>query len=290
MLYFILPDFIQNLEINNFFTDLNRSYPRFFKDENIFFTFSSGSFPYNCWNGGLNNNYGEGLYYNDFLTINNESFLPLCLNFSNLLLEDFDFNDVMSNTLLKLCDNGSNFIEISNLKLLKYIKEKYPEYKFIFSKNAHFLHNFTPEIINKIIEQDIFHYISLPTIFNNDLEFLKSIKNKSKIILTLNYPCNINCKNYNKCIIAENKSQLNYSNQSIRSCNKKTDYSKIQIPSIDEIKRKYLTLGINHFEISNFYDDSYDYIQFLIKYFIKEEYQLQIFNDVFIGEKLYDKI
>ena len=72
---------------------------------------------------------GETVLYSEMKIIMEKSYLPLWLDFSNILLEETDFYDAMSNTLLNLMPD--NFIfEISNLNLLNYIKNKKPNYTF----------------------------------------------------------------------------------------------------------------------------------------------------------------
>ena len=92
---------------------------------------------------------GETVLYSEMKIIMEKSYLPLWLDFSNILLEETDFYDAMSNTLLNLMPD--NFIfEISNLNLLNYIKNKKPNLKFVISKNANILFPMMPDIINNL--------------------------------------------------------------------------------------------------------------------------------------------
>ena len=57
---------------------------------------------------------------------------------------------------------ASNIIELSNLELLDYIAERYPNYKFILSKQIDFSTEITPELLNLLIDSDKFMLIGIP--------------------------------------------------------------------------------------------------------------------------------
>ena len=133
MIYFTLPNFYDNFYINNFFITLSKANPEYFK-EKITFIQTSGNFPYCSWNGGMNNCYDRGAFYDDFSNCYKMSSVPLRFNCANVLLEDFDFDNTMANLILELNENGSNLIEVANLKLMEYLETQFPNYKFVFSK------------------------------------------------------------------------------------------------------------------------------------------------------------
>ena len=151
MIFFTLPNFFYNYEINEKIKRLSLMNPCFFK-EKVAFNIASGNFPYAYWNGGLNNNRNLSCIYKDFVKFNDNSTIPLRFKCNNVYLQSIDFEDAMLNTILKIGELGSNYIEISNINLFYFLKEKYPDYNYIFSKDANLLHPFTPEVINKINE------------------------------------------------------------------------------------------------------------------------------------------
>lgn len=279
MLYFTLPNFYENFIINDYFLNLNKFFPEVFK-EKITFIQASGSFPYCSWSGGYNSNNGEGAYYDAFIHCYTQYMVPLRINFANVLLEDFDFQDNMANTILKTNENGTNLIEISNLNLMEYITDTYPDYKFVFSKQADLITPFSTDLINEIISFNKFSLIGIPDRFNNDFNFLKNIKKKSKIEITVNPLCPSGCKNYNKCLVEEHQRQLEYSGLSvIRDCNKGYGYGfNKKLKTLDIIKQEYLPIGINHFTFSSQPANMDLTLSFYIQYFIKEEYQLEVRN------------
>lgn len=235
MIYFTLPDFYQNFKINQFLLKASSMWEDKFKVP-VHFSLMSGSFPFSSWNGGFNNNKGTysflsqdpslqvfPLYY-DYDSYK-YSDVPFRLNCSNVCLEDFDFLDEHMNTILKLNENGCNEIELSNLNLLMYISEKYPEYTFVFSDNADLIKPMDIDMINSLTSFDQLSCIKLPFRFNTDLELLKSIENKKKIELVVNTLCPPNCPSFTECYIQEDESQLAYQSVGpIETCDKNGKY------------------------------------------------------------------
>lgn len=282
MIYFTLPNFYENFAVNNYFLNIARFYPDLFK-EKVTFISASGGFPYCSWNGGYNNNMGEGAYYDAFIHCYAQYMVPLRINFANVLLEDFDFYDNMANTILKTNENGTNLIEISNLHLMDFIEEKHPEYKFVFSKQADLITPFTPELINDIIELNKFSLIGIPDRLANDFNFLKEIKKRSKIEITVNPTCPATCKNHQSCLLEEHNRQIEYSGVSpIRNCNKTYAYGlNKRVKTLEEIKKEYLPLGITHFTFASQPADADFVLSFYIQYFIKEEYHTEVRNNYY---------
>jgi hypothetical protein len=96
------------------------------------------------------------------------------------------------------------------------IKNRFPFYDLIFSEFADIMYPLTPETINTIQEQDLFKLISLPYYYNNNFDFLKSIKHRSNIELSINNICGCCSKEcYKNCILTEHNNIYNYSDSSI---------------------------------------------------------------------------
>ena len=150
----------------------------------------SGNFPFNIWNGGLNNVFDKGAVYKDFLFyFNNNKDLPIRFNFSNILADDLDFTDAMTNSILEIFNTYNCFIEISNIPFMEYIQKKYSNYNFIFSKEADWIADFSPELINTILNYNKFKITvlndkSLIIVKDNELE--PTYKKGDLIIVTKN--------------------------------------------------------------------------------------------------------
>lgn len=287
MIYFTLPNFHINSKVNE---NINR----FFRnDENlnkliapIRFIAESGSYPYLHLNGSINNNSGKLLSwseYNDICNIQSiKNGTSIRFNLKNYFINEYDFTDCLLNVILETHHNGSNYIETDNLGLIEYISNKYPNYMFIFSTYAKFLKTLDENFINQLIDTKKFTLINLPMAFNKDLNYLKNIKNRKYIELNINNLC-ADCdeQTYNKCLIAENEYQYNFSKKSVvKNCKNRyryTDKKSINI-TMEEILNVYVPMGIKYFKLCDFVETTFnviDFIHFIANYFIKEEYRLE---------------
>lgn len=281
MIQLSLPYFYKN-NFYYFFREFVNLYPEKTK---LPFHISSlyGSFPYSIWNGGINSNENDLMLYPEIAAIINAATIPIRLDCSNLLLNEFDLYDRHMNVILKLAESNGTLIEIADLALYNYIKENYIGFNFILSNNANYLHEFNEEIINTFTEQSDFFSISLLNI--NSLDLSKII-HKNKIEIILNNKCqNCSYDQQKECRLLEHNNQLIYSNKSIlRSCNQIQN----DILSSNLIKNieYYQSLGFHQFKIKSYFsfNDAQHFNQYLILSLIKPEYQLECEN--FIEKKL----
>ena len=277
MINLTLSDFYNNFTINSFIIDESKRNPKVFKFP-ISFTYMSGAFPFSTWNGEINNNKNPFPLYADY-NIFEHSIVPLRFLCNNICLEQFDYLDEHMNIILKLNENGANIIEISNLELMMEIKNKYPLYDFIFSESADLIAPFDADSINTMIDFDQFRLIKIPERFNNDFDFLKTIKNRSKIELILNPLCPINCPSYNQCYIHEHQSQINYNGKgAIELCQKNLDLKSTfnYAISLEQIKELYEPIGITNFYMKPLLCiDKMKTMFLMFNYFFKEEFLME---------------
>ena len=290
MIYFVLPDYYHNFIMNKFlqaatFNDLDKL------KQPVQFYAASGTFPFSIWNGQYNCIDGalyEGKLfpiYRDYDCYKDIS-VPVRLNCSNICLDPTMFDDEHMNEILKLNECLTNYIEVSNLKLLEYIHENYPKFKFIFSDNADFINNFTVDMINTLTEFDELSKVKIPFRLARDLEFLKQIKDKNKIEIVVNSLCSPNCSSYKSCHIANDEAQTNYSNQNpFLGCFKNQQYTWNVNNSItlNEIQEVYIPLGYKYFSFTPIPNISlFNKVLYYFAYFFKEEEVLKmikLFND-----------
>lgn len=283
-MYFTLPSFFNNFYLNNFFALLLKQNKIIFKEEAMAFSEVTGNFPYCSWNGGYNNNSGVGAYYADFHGCLQQILTPVRLNCSNIYLEDNDFYDSMAHVILEAFQNGSHTISISNLKLMSFLQEKYPNFKFVLSRDAHLITPFTPDLINTLIESEKFSLIELPASLTQDFNFLKEIERRNKLEILINPICSDKCSNLKQCQVNSHYTQISYSNKNVyKTCAKCFDYlDNPNTISLQILKEQYLTLGINHFGLSECDytpgEAHYDVLGFLVRYFIKPEYQTFVYE------------
>ncbi|MDO4378796.1 MAG: hypothetical protein Q4C64_06595 [Erysipelotrichia bacterium] len=282
MIYFTLPNFIEQNDINTTIAALVRRYPDKTRVKGVRIVEQTGGIPYHCWNGSINSNVGNGVYYSDLVNVQNCISLNARINCANVLLEDFDFYDNFSQTILKIFDESSTALEISSIPLMEQIQEKYPTYQFMFSKSADLITPFTQEILNEIAKSGRFYKIGIPDRVSRDMEWLSGLKKKSLYEITVDPICPIDCPEICQCAYKEQLNQLQYSGIStICSCNKTTPmYSNQQILSLEDIQDKYLSKGFQHYVFSPCYiGDLNAKVSFYITYFFKTEDQSQMLTE-----------
>lgn len=264
MIYLTLPYFYENYKFNKYFFGLTVDHQERFKAK-IKIESVQGSFPWSLWAGDINSNLGNQILYKDLInaisSIN--SLTPVILDCSNFLLTPEDYFDIYQNLILKISDNTSVYLEITDLNLYNYIKEHYNFYNFVLSDKINYILPMDNKIINSFLNKNDFIKIILPSNYNN----IKELSNKQKLMITIG-ECN-NCEKYQDCLIQEQKNQINSSTNSIfNTCE---NFSFINY--LDAIGQ-YKIQGINHFKISPIKGNN-NLLQFnfnLLKNFIKEEY------------------
>lgn len=265
-----------NYKLQKFILKNKQKQNEIFKIPNIRFSMAYGNLPFAIWNGGINLNIPN----QDFLTYSKiqnffaEGNLPIRIDCSNLFINSEDKENGYQNLILEQGNNMGNFIEITDLGLLEYIQNLYPNYDFIFSKNAHLVAPFTLDIINSLTEQNIFYLINLPTELSTNNKLLSNIKNKDHIEINIGSKCNLNCPNLNTCAQQEQKYLINYSEKTIYyNCKKMNNYC-----NEDELYNEimfFTDLGFNHFKIDTPpINKIQEFNLYLIMNLFKKEYQL----------------
>lgn len=276
-----------NLEQNNVFQNISKRQlsNKTTNRENQLFLFNIDSFyysfPYSLWNGGINSNIDNLLLYEDIGEFQYKFLTPFRLDCSNIYINKYDFLNKYMNLLLDLFSNSGTQIELSNIDLYKYIKEKYDSYNFIFSKNADYIHPFDIDIIEQLCEEN-FSLISLPNRFNSDLNLLSQIKDKTKIEITICNKC-LNCQSQNNCNIQEQQNQYNFMEASIYNysiCDKSKTYNiNNQLEIFQEIK-PFAEIGISHFRIDNpFREKTNEYYNWLLNNLFKNEFVEEVLKN-----------
>ena len=269
MIYITLPDFYLNYNIVNNINTIDKKYFKY----PLTFSAVSGNFPYCSWDGGYNINYIQSFaLYEELIDKINYCQIPIRFNCSNCFLQTEDYDDTYTNLILKFGETGSNTISVSNLSLWEKLKEKYPFYSFIFSREANLIYNMTTEIINELCESGNFELIEIPS---NFVDF-NNIKHKNKVELLINSNCPLACRNYQLCKIEQHKAHYNFSK---KNCNIECIQSKNQILISNEKLEELIQQGFSHFSIDSFHIQE-EFINFFIDYFIKEEYKFLVYKEL----------
>ena len=86
MIYITLTDFYNNFYINQSVFRLYKEHPDMFKEPTAIVG-SSGSFPFNYWNGGYNSNEGKFLLKVEYEDLERNTYMPIRLDYSNIFLD-----------------------------------------------------------------------------------------------------------------------------------------------------------------------------------------------------------
>ena len=280
LINFYIPDFYNHFYINTTLLKLIQTKPEMFYDD---FKIGAiyGNFPHCIWNGGTVEKGGIpdiNIIKRIVEIFNYEFNIPLRLTMTNPLISKKHVYDTYSNSIMKLLNNGINQVLISSSILEEYIRKEYPNYPIIRSILAS---------ENKEYDDSNKYFMSvLKKNKNNDISFLKQIKNKNKVELLVNEICPSNCKRAYSHYLDFAKAQLFNEYNEILNLNCSYPYS---FPLQEfykhplclkrkEIKTFYEPLGFKHYKISGRGKNNPNIILYYAHYFVKEE-----FKDDFIG-------
>lgn len=129
---FNLPDFIMGQPVYSIFHDWMSSNPEILLP-NTEIACVYGNFPGCIWNGGGMNFGSQYTRANIQEVINFYNYvlhIPLRFTFTNPLVDERHLNDVYGNIIAECGHNGMNEILTSSIVLEKYLREKYPNYKY----------------------------------------------------------------------------------------------------------------------------------------------------------------
>lgn len=275
----------KSFEINLLIVDIWKKYPQYFNDDSKISAFFGG-FDNCCWNGGRENRQNRSVQLSDCLkTIKqiNDLGISVRFTFTNPLITEKEYDDYIGNTLMKFANNGMNGVIVANENFHNYLKEKYPNFHYVYSTT-----NCTTNgnIYNEMYDK--YDILVLDYRLNKNKLFLEQqlkLKNKIEILVD---DCCPSCK-YRKQHF-ENVGRYNLGEQIDISCLNPENYGKYENPknfyesllrtlenslTYEEIE-EYKKLGFNKFKLTGrsqgrrFLLDSYIY------YFVKPQYRHEV--------------
>jgi len=276
-------------------TFLNKSNLLFIKDfknylyEDTNISAVYGTFFNSKWNGGRGSKQKKVDYKRAYLFIKQINSLGISVRFtfSNPLITERELDDNIGNTLMKMANNGMNGVIVASEILHKYLKEKYPNFHYVAS---------TTKCLLNVKDYDNDYDISvLDYRLNKNIDFLNSIKDKSKIEILVDELCPINCKYRRQHYENIGKFNLGYKNIDCYCLDPKNNL----IEDIDFQKNKEIhsetvltnkevnflySKGFNKFKLlGRMLSDKKFIIDSYIYYLIKPEYK-KIIEEVFKKE------
>ena len=190
---FMLPGFYEHFELNSKVIKLFEESPEIFID-NFSIGAVYGNFQFCIWDGGRSFGTYIPCRKEQIEKISNfylEHNIPLRLIYTNPLIEKEHCYNRFCNLVTKICENENNEIVINSPVLEEYLRETYPEYKFISS---------TTKCLTQISEtkkelNKDYYLICLDYNLNNNEKFLLSLPNeiRPKVELLINAICGPGC-------------------------------------------------------------------------------------------------
>lgn len=278
MIKFHLPDFYNFIKLHNllyyFITDKYHSY---FNDDVVIGSIY-GTFPGAIWNGGR---YSLGYCaINDMERIVNHYSslnIPIRFTFTNSLINESHLNDEYCNAIMKIANTGENEVIVNNKILEQYLRETYPNYKYILSTTSGVR---DPIDLNRMCDR--YDCVVLNYNDNKNDEILYDLEQKDKIEILLNESCTANCPLRKDHYTFISKQQLGLltpqdkfkcpalNSSNIYDISSKYDYHFIQA---SELYNKYVNLGFNNFKIQGREEPILYTIESCIMYMVKSEYK-----------------
>lgn len=270
----------RNLRINLLIINIMKKYPLYFnEDSKIAALF--GSFDNCCWDGGRENKDHHILNLEDCSNIIrqiNEMGVAVRFTFTNPLITERELNDFVGNKLMHVANNGMNGVIVASEILFKYLKEKYPNFHYVYSTT-----NCSMKLEDYINDYDI---SVIDYRLNKNKDFLNKL-DKSKIEILVD-DCCPSCEFRKQHF--ENIGKYNLGEDIDISCLNPNNYGKYDNPknfyesllrtmenslTYEEIE-EYKKNGFNKFKLTGrsqgrrFLLDSYIY------YLVKPEYRHKI--------------
>lgn len=269
---FYIPSFWLNAQVNLRLIRLFQEHPEYFYDINIGAVY--GAFPCQIWNGGRVIRDCDPGIQNIVTTVKefNELNIPIRFTYTNSLITEEHLNDPICNFITDLANNGMNEIIVNSPILEKYLRNKYPNFKYISSTTKCLLDN--NEIKNEL---DKYYLTVLDFRKNRDYDFLKTL-DKSKVEILINAYCDEMCPHRYEHYEHLSNMQLGKVNYDYECETFYRNFLEIlKMPMVihnDELYDYYYKeLGFHHFKIEGRVIGKAGLIEGYLYYLIKPEYK-----------------
>lgn len=246
-----------------------------------------GVFPGALWNGGRFSGGppADERTMKQFIESYNERGIPVRYTFTNPLIAKEHLGNHYCNQMLRAANNGFNEVIVNSQILEDYIRENYPNYKVTSSTCKEIR---TAEGVNAELEKD-YNLIVLDYNWNNNFEFLESIKDKHRCEILVNACCTPNCPKRGEHYKTIGKQQIEFEAAKInhqkdpklspatecpfmcQSIYKTLNYSTHISP--EAIWEKYVPMGFNQFKLEGRTNPSLNVLENYMYYMAKPEHR-----------------
>lgn len=271
---FYLPDFYYQYQLNQFVITLLLEHPEYFRD-NIEIGAVYGSFPCAIWNGGrLMHGIADIGNIKNTISGFNRLNIPVRFTFTNCLIDENLVHDTYCNLIMNCANNGMNEVLVNSHILEEYLRNKYPDFKYIMSTTRC---ERDIDAINKAC--DNYHLVVPDFRDNTNFNYLNKLKNKDKIELLINAYCDPDCKIRSQHYEQLSKDQLNYRKYTtFVECNAmgRSFFEALPLPTVikaDDLYTKYVDMGFSNFKIEGRTIHTANVIESYVYYLVKPEYK-----------------
>ena len=171
-IYWHLPGFSVFRDLNSTVIDLMKEFPNSFH-EGYRVGSVYGTFPGAIWNGGRTVlGFCPKNEIERTIKLYNGKHVPVRFTWTNSLIEEKHVNDTYCNLIMRLADNGENQVLVNTEVLETYLREHYPNFKYISSTTKRIK---DPEKLQQELAKDYFMVV-LDYDMNHNEEVLKSLE------------------------------------------------------------------------------------------------------------------
>lgn len=270
--------------------------------ENIEIGALYGTFPNVIWSGGRYN-CGEpipGQEMGKIIIDFNHANIPIRYTYTNNLIQDEDCFDKFANFTMEIANTGKNEVLVNSPILEKYLRNKYPDFKYCLSTTA------CERNVDKINElTKTYDMVVIDYRDNRNFEFLEKIEDKDKIEILVNEICPSSCPYRKKHYELISKANLYQCSPGEATClyNINSNYgigfyasldkNKDTSLTVDDVFGKYYDMGFRNIKLIGRKNDT-PLFQFesYIYYMVKPEWKdivrydlLQYYVDFIVDEE-----
>ena len=281
MLNFYIPDFYGLYPINTALIRLLHDMPeKFHPDIKIGAIY--GCFPNQVWNGGRTVRGISADVDNIINTIRNINNLdvPVRFTYTNSLLTEEHLQDKHCNFITECANNGMNEILVNSPALEAYLREKFPNFKYI-SSATRCLRDVSK--INELINSGKYYLVLGDYRDNFDFKFLNKIKQKDKLEILIDPWCDPNCTKREQHYEILNKLQLGLDIGEYTRCKWETAswqdiFNAGHVIKVEDLYTKYVDMGFSNFKLEGRNMHPIHVIDAYVYYLVKPEYRDEIRN------------
>lgn len=285
---FAIPGMYENFEINKKFLKIFKEHKEYFY-ENVDMRAVYGNFQFCIWDGGrIFTKYSHATkeeIENIIKTYNEELNIPIRLVFTNTIIQEEHCYDRFCNLITNMCHNGQNEIVVNSPILERYLRDNFPNFKYISSTTKCILNtDLLKEELNK--EYDL---VCLDYNLNHKTNFLSQLTKdeKDKTEFLINAICPPNCANRKEHYKLNSLYHLNYGKPynmihcGIETGNLNPDSNSTKTHlTINDILTIYEPMGFSNFKIEGRTFDPLLHICNCVNYLVKPEYRLFLISEL----------